>query len=72
MDMSLTLPELACVIAIGVAAVQLPNREVTPDRADVRKAPAVAAPAHGNGFAPKLSAAHSGAATDATKDTRLQ
>jgi hypothetical protein len=25
--MSLTLPEIACVIAIGVAAVQLPRRD---------------------------------------------
>ncbi len=40
--MSLTLPELACVVAIGVAAVQLPHRDGPQPRFDGVKRPLIA------------------------------
>jgi hypothetical protein len=39
--MSLTLPELACVIAIGVAAIQLPRGASVPVRTSRAPAPEV-------------------------------
>ena len=41
--MSLTLPELACVIAIGVAAVQLPRRDAAHDTLAATQRPWLAA-----------------------------
>lgn len=39
--MSLTLPELACVIAIGVAAIQWPRGDALPQRSTGAQAPAL-------------------------------